>query len=110
MMTEDNLHSPSSVDEDAVYFDFIDSISVSAEELSVLITMPEIQSVEQARRYVLSHVPKVQIEPLKAPDGWFAREMEKMTAYACQRARQLATAISLGLIELRQGRDHGSSK
>jgi hypothetical protein len=98
MMTQDTLYSPSSVDEDAAYRDLIDSISVSANELSVLITMPEIQSVEQARRYV----QKVQIEPVKASGGWFAREMEKMTAHA----RQLATAISVGLVGLRQGRHH----
>jgi len=97
-MTESSLHSASPVDDDSNYRDLIDSISVSAEELSVLITMPEIQSVEQARRYV----QKVQLESAKVSGGWFAREVEKVTAHV----RQLASAISVGLVGLRQGRHH----
>ncbi len=101
-MNQNSLHPPESADEDAAYRDLIDSISVSAEELSVLITMPEIQSVEQARRFVRN----VQIEPMKTSGGWFDHEMEKMTAHV----RQLSTAISLGLIGLRQGRHHRRCK
>lgn len=38
--------------DDAIYRDFVESVTVSREVLAVLVSMPEIASVEQAKAYV----------------------------------------------------------
>ena len=38
--------------EDAMYRDFVESVTVSREVLAVLVSMPEIASIEQAKAYV----------------------------------------------------------
>ena len=49
-----HLYDYETSDDDPDYRDFIDSISVSKEELDALVNVPELQSVQQARDYVRS--------------------------------------------------------
>lgn len=99
-MTPDlNAHPP--VEEDADYRDFIDSISVSSEEMSALIAVPGIQSIEQAREHVRKS--KTASRPASGGwGGWLGFETEKLAA----QLRHAVSAISLAMVDLRHGRNH----
>jgi multidrug resistance efflux pump len=96
-MTPD-LNCQTSIEEDPDYRDFIDSISVSREEMSALITVPEVQSVEQARAYVR----KSKTASHRAHGGWLKSEAERLAA----QLRHALAAISLAMVDLRHGRNH----
>ena len=91
-----DLRSQSSLDDDADYRAFIDDISVTQEELSVLIEVPEVQSIQQARDYVR----KTKTTPHVSWD--VAREIRRFAA----QVRHLMTAVSLVMVGLRHGRNH----
>ncbi len=83
-------------DEDIEYRDFIDSISVTQDELTALIAVPGVESIEQARAYVRTP------DPAAAPDSRLAREKERLG----RNFRHFMTGLSLTLMELRHGRNH----
>jgi hypothetical protein len=93
-----NLNPRSSIEEDPDYRDFIDSISVSREEMSALISVPDVQSIEQAREYVR----KTQTASHGALSGWLGHEMDRLAT----QLRHALAAISLAMGDLRHGRNH----
>ena len=94
-----NMHPESGMDGDPDYRDFIDSISVSQEELYTLVSVPEVQSIEQARDYVRNASGP---GPSVIPTGWLARGKEKLAG----QTRHLMTALNLAMVGLRHSRNH----
>jgi hypothetical protein len=95
-----HLYGYSTSDDDPDYRDFIDSISVSKEELDALVNVPELQSVQQARDYVRSDSRR--IAGLRA----YQRVWREVELIGSRARGHIVTVVYIAAEALRGNRKH----